>query len=666
MVDKESNSSQQVTRVAIYARVSSDQQAQQGTIESQVVALRQRVQSDGLMLEDELCFLDEGYSGSTLVRPALERLRDIAWAGGFQRLYVHSPDRLARKYAWQVLLVEELQRSGVELVFLNRTLGISPEEDLLLQMQGMIAEYERAKIMERSRRGKRHAARQGSVSVLCGAPYGYRYVSKHTAGGQAYYQVIPEQARIVKQLFEWVGRDRLSLRKVCRRLQQLGIPSPKGKPLWDPEVVGKLLKNPAYKGAAIFGRTRVGERRPRLRPMRGRPEHPRDATSRYKGATADQITIPVPAIVSAELFDAVAEQLAENQKHNRLRQRGPSYLLQGLLECSCCGYAYYGKGGTRFAANPAAPYPYYRCLGMDTFRFGGTRICRNKPIRLDRLDAAVWADVRVVLEHPAELRQEFERRLTSENEADIDLGQLDKQIAATQRSISRLIDAYESALLDKSEFEPRVRQARERLARLQQEASAVSERAAQRAELRLVLSRLDDFAQQVRDGLHRADWNTRREIIRSLVKCIKVEHEQIRIIYRITPRPFDQGPTWGPFRQHCDHRVFGHAARDRYQGKGSPVQEDRARQVRLGVGSPTCILTSFKRPQFIGVSFHWLSGPTPSLILYCDLRLELGSMMQLPYGITSGTGPIRAPKSRPTTVVDRMTSTQNEGLGFLL
>lgn len=556
MVDKESNSSQQVTRVAIYARVSSDLQAQQGTIESQVAALRQRVQSDGLMLEDELCFLDEGYSGSTLVRPALERLRDIAWAGGFQRLYVHSPDRLARKYAWQVLLVEELQRSGVELVFLNRTLGISPEEDLLLQMQGMIAEYERAKIMERSRRGKRHAARQGSVSVLGRAPYGYRYVSKHTAGGQAYYQVIPDQARIVKQFFEWVGRDRLSLRKVCRRLQQLGIPSPKGKPLWDAVVVGKMLKNPAYKGAAIFGQTRVGERRPRLRPMRGRPEHPRDATSRYKGATADQITIPVPAIVSAELFDAVAEQLAENRKHYRGQQRGPSYLLQGLLECSCCGYAYYGKGGPRFAANPAAPYPYYRCLGMDTFRFGGTQICRNKPIRLDRLEAAVWADVRVVLEHPGELRQEFERRLTSENEADIDLGQLNKQIAATQRSISRLIDAYESALLDKSEFEPRVRQARERLARLQQEASAVSERAAQRAELRLVLSRLDDFAQQVRDGLDRADWNTRREIIRSLVKCIKVEREQIRIIYRITPRPFDQGPTWGPFRQHCDHRVL--------------------------------------------------------------------------------------------------------------
>src|SRR5262249_17840109 len=282
-----------------------------------------------------------------------------------------------------------------------------------------------------------------------------------------------------------------------------------------------LLRNPAYKGAATFGRTRVGERRARLRPMRGKPEQSRNAHSRYKGAADDQITIPVPPLVSAELFDAVAEQLADNQKHNRQRQRGPSHLLQGLLECSCCGYAYYGKGSTRFAANPAAPYPYYRCIGMDAFRFGGTRICRNKPVRLDRLDAAVWADVRAVLEHPEELRQEYERRLSGENGVEIDLGHLTKQIAAAQRSISRLIDAYESDLLERSEFEPRVRQAKARLAQLRQEASAAAERAAQRAELRLILDQLDTFVHQVRKGLDHANWDTRREIIRSLVKSIK-------------------------------------------------------------------------------------------------------------------------------------------------
>jgi site-specific DNA recombinase len=216
-------------RAGLYARVSSEQQAQQNTIASQLEALKQRIQQDGMVVEEEFCFVDEGYSGSTLLRSSLERLRDVAAAGALDRLYVHSPDRLARKYAYQVLLIDELRRCGVEVMFLNRTIGTSPEDELLLQVQGMLAEYERAKIMERSRRGKRHAARRGSVNVLAGAPYGYRYVSKHEGGGEASYQIVLEEAGVVRQIFEWVGQERRSLRAVCRRLAQEGIASPRGR-----------------------------------------------------------------------------------------------------------------------------------------------------------------------------------------------------------------------------------------------------------------------------------------------------------------------------------------------------------------------------------------------------------------------------------------------------
>jgi site-specific DNA recombinase len=160
--------------VAICARVSSDQQAHAQTIASQVAALRARVIADDWVLLPECEFIDEGYSGTTLIRPGLERLRDLSANGGIERLYVHSPDRLARKYAYQVLLIDEFQRMGIEVVFLNRELSRNPEDELLLQVQGMVAEYERAKILERSRRGKRHAAQVGSINVLCGAPYGYR------------------------------------------------------------------------------------------------------------------------------------------------------------------------------------------------------------------------------------------------------------------------------------------------------------------------------------------------------------------------------------------------------------------------------------------------------------------------------------------------------------
>src|SRR4051812_30802557 len=202
---------------ALYARVSSDQQAKDQTIASQVDALRQRIRDDGLTVPEELCFLDQGQSGSTLLRPALERLRDQAAAGAIDRLYVHSPDRLARKYAYQVLLLDELKRQGVEVIFLNREIGRSPEEDLLLQVQGMVAEYERAKILERSRRGKLHAARRGSPNVLSGAPYGYRYISRRDSGSEAAYQVVEEEAAVVRQIFRWVGHERCSIGEVCRR-----------------------------------------------------------------------------------------------------------------------------------------------------------------------------------------------------------------------------------------------------------------------------------------------------------------------------------------------------------------------------------------------------------------------------------------------------------------
>jgi len=172
--------------VALYARVSSQRQADELTIRSQVAALRQRIEQEGLAVEDELVFLDEGYSGSTLVRPALERLRDLVHFGGVDRVYVHSPDRLARKYLYQMLLLEEFQRHAVQVVFLNHDpKDQSAESELLLQVQGMIAEYERAKILERTRRGRRFSARQGKVSALGHAPYGYRYLSRHQQSSSA-------------------------------------------------------------------------------------------------------------------------------------------------------------------------------------------------------------------------------------------------------------------------------------------------------------------------------------------------------------------------------------------------------------------------------------------------------------------------------------------------
>ena len=154
-------------RVAVYARVSSEQQAGESTIASQLAALETRVAADGLALLPEQGFADDGHSGATLVRPALERLRDLAASGGLDRVYVHSPDRLARRYAYQVLLVDELRRAGVEIVFLNRQIGASPEDDLLLQVQGMVAEYAERAVM----RSEVVSAQVRRAAHRCSAPH---------------------------------------------------------------------------------------------------------------------------------------------------------------------------------------------------------------------------------------------------------------------------------------------------------------------------------------------------------------------------------------------------------------------------------------------------------------------------------------------------------------
>ena len=323
-------------RVAFYARVSSDQQTEQGTIASQVAALEARILQDGLPLEPDHRFIDEGHSGATLIRPALEHLRDAVAAGTVDRVYVHSPDRLARRYAYQVLLIDEFRRLGVEIMFLNRAIGLSPEDDLLLQVQGMVAEYERAKILERSRRGKRHAAHQGRISVLSGAPYGYRYIGKHEGGGIARYAIDEAEAPTVRLMFQWIGHDRISIGEVCRRLRQHGYLTRSGKPAWDRATVWGILKNPAYIGTAAFGKTRIGAMRERLRPVRGGAEQPRWPYSTYDVPEQEWLRMPVPALIESDLFTAVQEQLAENRRRNRQTRRGQRYLLQGLLVCRRC------------------------------------------------------------------------------------------------------------------------------------------------------------------------------------------------------------------------------------------------------------------------------------------------------------------------------------------
>lgn len=533
---------------ALYARVSSDGQARGNTVASQLPELRARAAEEGAVITPEHGYVDEGYSGATLARPALERLRDAAAFGEFDRLYVHAPDRLARRYAYQVLLVEELRRAGVEVAFLNRAIGGSAEDDLLLQVQGMIAEYERARILERGRRGRRHAALSGAVSAMCGMPYGYRYIGRHAAGGVARIEIVEDEARVVRQLFDWIGVERISLRAAGRRLQEMGCPTRTGLGHWDTTTIAGMLRNPAYRGAAMFGRTRaVTPTVERLRPIRGRPYPPRVASSSKLRVPAEEwIPIPVPAIVDAEVFDAAGAQPEENRRRKRDGRRRPGWLLQGLVVCCHCGYAFYGKmaRGT-VGGRQAADYGYYRCTGTDAHKFGGHAPCDNRAVRSDKLEAAVWHEVVAVLDDPGRVAAEHERRAAAARDGrpSADLDALDGQIARLQRGIDRLIDGYAEEVISAEEFRPRLAGLRGRLARLQaQRDMAIAAHEAERS-LQLVSGRLDEFAGRVRAGLDKLDWHGRREIIGALVRRIELNRDGVEVVFRVpgSPPPRDGG-----------------------------------------------------------------------------------------------------------------------------
>ena len=236
---------------AIYARVSSEQQKEENTIASQTAALIEFAREQGYGVPDEWVVEDEGFSGASLLRPGLERLRDLAAEGHIQAVLIHAPDRLSRKYAYQVLLTEEFARHGVETIFLKAPHSGTPEDQLMLQFQGMIAEYERAQILERSRRGKRHRAKAGEVSVLGGAPYGYRYIRK-TRDAPARYEIDAVEAEVVRLVYDMYTVKGLSIGAIAGLLREMGPPTRRRVTRWERSVVWAILRNPAYKGAACF------------------------------------------------------------------------------------------------------------------------------------------------------------------------------------------------------------------------------------------------------------------------------------------------------------------------------------------------------------------------------------------------------------------------------
>jgi site-specific DNA recombinase len=512
--------------VAIYARVSSERQKEQETIGSQMAALLEHAASRSWTVPGEWQFLDEGYSGASLVRPGLDSLRDRIAEGQIDTVLVLSPDRLSRKYAYQILLTEEFHRQGAELVFVKSPPATTPEERLLAQVQGMIAEYERAQIIERTRRGKRHRARQGSVNVLSGAPYGYRYVKK-TDGGNASYEVIETEAAVVRMVYERFTVQNLSIGAITRTLNEEGVATRNGDSRWERSTVWAMLRNPAYIGKACFGKTERKLRQRITRPLRRRGGYSNRCGANQERPRQEWIEINVPALIGDATFALAQEKLETNKQFSRRRTIEPS-LLQSMLVCGRCGYGLY-RTSTRTSKRKLF---YYRCLGSDAWRQFKHAVCECPPVRQDYLDGVVWDEVIRLLEDPALLQDEITQRLEAAKQAD-PVQQRQQHLVREQgrldKSIERLLNAYQESLLSLEELRKRIEPLRKQQASVRSELEALETAVAdQQRYLRLVES-LAPFQARLRARAESMDIGERQRIVRLLVKEVIVGPEAITI-----------------------------------------------------------------------------------------------------------------------------------------
>jgi len=523
-----------VTSAAIYARVSSARQKKDQTIGSQTAALRDHARQLGVDLPEEWVFEDEGHSGATLVRPALEALRDLAAQGCVDVVLCYSPDRLARKFAYQALLIEEFARAGVRVEFVRGPRGDSPEDQLMVQFQGMFAEYEKAQLMERYRRGKAHRARTGSVNVLSGAPFGYRYIRKSDHAGAA-YEITGHEAVLVAEMFRRYADDGASIAGLARWLASQGALTRTGKSRWDRSVVWAMLRNPAYAGTAVFGKTMAVAGSPalnRVARLQGRSV-PR-AVKTVDRPKEEWTQIPVPAIVTEDTFERVQQRLADNKRFASRNSKVPS-LLQGLAACSACGYGYYRTSTT----TTNKKIYYYRCLGSDDYRYGGGRVCGNKPVRADYLDTVVWDHITGLLADPALIRTEISKRLDTARTSDPVTRQrkrLELELAKATASITAMIEAFQEQLLTIDELRARMPQLRARQANLQGQIDALNAQAADREAYLKLADDLEGFLTQLRGNAATAAVGQRQRILRLLVKDVLIGPEKITIRHRIPTR----------------------------------------------------------------------------------------------------------------------------------
>jgi len=391
----------------------------------------------------------------------------------------------------------------------------------------MIAEYERAQILERSRRGKRHRARSGQVSVMSGAPYGYRYLRK-TDDTPAAYSVIEAEARVVQRVYAMYTLEALSIGAITRKLNEEGISTRKRSARWERSTVWALLRNSAYRGIACFGKTRVATRTRVTRALRLRGGMSKRDSAGHERPREEWIEIPVPALVSEESFMRAQELLQQNKIRARRRTITPS-IVQGLVSCQKCGYAF----SRTSTITSARKLHYYKCIGSDRWRKLGGPVCDNaRFVRQELLDQIVWAEVIRLLEDPTLIQQELDRRLVAARDADPTKQReqsLQRELTRTVKAIERLLSAYQEELVSIEQLRERMPLLRQREQALRAELQAIADQLNDRAMFLRLAETLTAFLARLRSAADTLDVEERQRIVRLIVKDVLIGEDTIVI-----------------------------------------------------------------------------------------------------------------------------------------
>ena len=520
--------------VAAYLRVSSLAQRHRETIASQREAVLEHAGGRGWTVPKERVFADDGFSGATLDRPALEALRDAVAGGEVETVLAWSADRLSRNFAHQMLLQEEFARHGARIVFVQEPDDATPQGMLLRQMLSAISEYERTQIAERSRRGKIHRARQGSLNMISRPPYGYRLIRKTEACG-ARLEIDEAEAAVVRRIYDLYVREGLKMHAVSRRLDAEGI-RPRHAERWPTATVAVVLRNETYVGRAAYLKTvGTGKLARRNRTGRRKAGTVRRLTGRTVRPREEWIELPVPAIVEAAVFARAQRRRAENRRFSPRKTADPT-LLQGLCVCTECGYTIGRSSGNSGKGSHGKRIHYYRCHGIDSWRRPQGAVCDNPPVRADELDAGVWREVLALLENPQLVRSEIDSRLAAANDTasnDRRMATLRAESSRNQTRMRRLLDAYQEGLVTLDELRginaPMQTRQRAVLSELDALRTANLDRSSQLA-LATTVAR---FLKRMREAAGSLAIAERQRIVRLLVREVRIGKESVTICHSI-------------------------------------------------------------------------------------------------------------------------------------